>query len=631
MSEVAESGGSPRRMLASLGGWTAAVSLTAAALPGAFAWLPAGATTELAVTSAAALCTALIQVALVRLAAGHALGWEGGSPNAAGLARTVVLAWFLCGMLVGPALLVAAFAVSGVVAEGGLVGCIAAWIVAQGIFALAMHRAARGLATAAGIGDDPGRVAPARAPGQYLALPLVAAALALGLGLAGGRASRLAMIEAASAGYSRVAEGVFGTPPLLEAEALRGLVDTLTPFDEAAPFALVGPFLDQMIRDPTLVFALMEANEDHQPAGAAVDPVSGRGMVWTSAGGSKAGIRLWLPADPGLPGLIASLVLAVSLLSVLAAAGLGARLRSLLAVRVAAIEALPDRRPPALPPVAIREMAALDRAIEDFGAGFEPPEPASDAQAPAGGDARERTAQVFAGMSHDLRGPLNSVVGFTDLLLKGIDGELTAAQRASVAVIAEDAERLLVRIGDILDTARLDAGRFEIERAWVPSVEILTECATGAERLVASKDVTFESRLQPGLPPVWVDKSRIVQALLSLVARALEATDHGVIVLEARRLPGMGGLRVEIGDPEMAVGAARRAVIEEAWEIAREDWGSLGRAADVSAELGPAALGLSLARRMVELHGGFVAATAGPEDRVLFALTLPLDSGEYQE
>jgi signal transduction histidine kinase len=339
-----------------------------------------------------------------------------------------------------------------------------------------------------------------------------------------------------------------------------------------------------------------------------------------------AGIRLALPADPGFSGIIVALILAAALLGALAAAGLGSWLRSRLSVRVAAVEALPDREVPAMPPGPIRELADLDRAIRDRaarqetrrdGAGTAPADPRSS---------RERKALVFAGMSHDLRSPLNSVVGFTDLLLKGMDGELGQTQRASVAVIAEEAERLLVRIGDILDTARLDAGRFEIERAWVPSVEILTECATGAGRLVASKDVTFSSQLQPGLPPVRVDKSRIVQALLSLVARALEATEHGTILLEARRLPGSRGLRVEIGDPGGAVGAERRATIAQAWSIAEAGWDGFGAIGPMAAELGPAALGLSLARRMVALHGGTITTATEPADRVLFVLTLPLDA-----
>jgi signal transduction histidine kinase len=629
MSGRGGSDSSREEILSRLFRWTAMVSLAAAALPAAMAGLPAGAFREIAAAAAAAAVVALIQIAAVRFAAGRSLGRRDAAGG--GFAAAVPLTWSACGALLGPALLAAAFGAFGLGFAGVFLRHLAAYLAVQSVFALALHRVARGLAHGrSGSMRRSGDRLPglSRTQGLLLALLLPAAGIAAGLGWAGERAAARATREAAAVGYSRIAAGALGTPPLPHAGGIRGLIEALTPFDEAAPFAMSGSGaiagnLDLPLR------ARLHAAVAREPGGDSIDPDTGRGLVWTTLApaGVVAGIRLALPADPGFGGVIIALILAAALLGALAATGLGSWLRSRLSIRVAAIEALPDREVPAMSPGPIRELAGLDRAIGIGAARFATrqagPGPAAlDAQG-----SHERQATVFAGMSHDLRSPLNSVVGFTDLLLKGMDGELEPAQRASVAVIAEESERLLVRIGDILDTARLDAGRFEIERAWVPSVEILTECATGAERLVASKDVTFSSQLQPGLPPVRVDKSRIVQALLSLVARALEATEHGVILLEARRLPGSRGLRVEIGDPGGAVDASRRALIARAWKIAEAGWDSLGSTGPMAAELGPAALGLSLARRMVALHGGTITAATELGDRILFALTLPLDSG----
>ncbi len=644
MSGPGERGAPRTEMLSRLTRWTTAVSLAASSLPAAIAGLPAGTAADLVAAAAAAAVVTLLQIAAVRLASRRALGRHDGGDRQEGSARrfviAVVLSWSGVGLLLGPPLLAAAFSAMGAGLGGTCCRHIAVHLAGQAVFALAMHRVARGLALAlpAPTGRDsmprsPGRgldlrlAGPFQPHGLLLAMLLPAAGLAASLGWAGVEATRLMNLGSAAAGYARIAEGALGTPPLPDAGGIRGLVEALTPFDEAAPFTVAknGAIAGSLDRERRARVA--EATTG-RPAGVSIDAVSGQVVVWNAPGpaGVVAGIHLALPADSGLPGIIAALIFAAALLGALAAAGLRSWLWTRLSARVAAIEALPDRAVPPLPPGPIRELTDLDRTISALAARFSKPAAADGDAATDTRSSRERKAQVFAGMSHDLRSPLNSVVGFTDLLLKGMDGELRPAQRAKVAIIAEAAERLLVQIGDILDTARLDAGRFEIERAWVPSVEILTECAAGAERLVASKNVIFRSRLQPGLPPVRVDKSRIVQALLSLVARAVEATERGVILLEAKRLPGGGGLRVEIGDPEGAVGADRRARIARAWRIAQDSWDGLGASGAISAELGPAALGLSLARRMVALHGGTVAAGTDPGDRVLFALTLPLDS-----
>jgi signal transduction histidine kinase len=604
--------------------WTAAAGLVASFLPAAMAALPAGTEADLIAAGAGAAAVFLLQLAVVR--------------GALRLDSPVTLAWSIAGLLGGPPLLAACHHGLGAGLGDTWWRHLVAHLAVQAIFALAVHRAARGRSRSRSVpGGDPspaggthreaaGRLRP---QGLLLALLLPAAGLAAGLGWAGARAVRDAALHSAVAGYSRVAGGVLGTAPPPDAGGVRGLVEALPAFDEAAPFAVgrdgvIAGHLDRERRDR--VAAVVAGG----PAGAALDPATGRGIVWTTAGpaGIRAGLHLSLPPDPGLPGIVAALILAAALLGALAAAALRSWIGARLSVRVAALEALPDRAVPPLPSGRIRELAALDRAISDLAARLATAPAAGRGAGPEARDARERKARVFAGMSHDLRSPLNSVVGFTDLLLKGMGGELSPEQRAQVAIIAEEAERLLVQIGDILDTARLDAGRFEIEPAWVPSVEILTECATGAERLVASQAVTFASRLQPGLPPVRVDKSRIVQALLSLVARALEATDHGEILLEARRLPGnAGGLSVEIADPGGAVGFRRRAEIAEAWKLSEAGLSHLDAVRPARPELWPAALGLSLARRMVALHGGTIVLGAGQGDRVLFSLTLPLDAG----
>ena len=237
-----------------------------------------------------------------------------------------------------------------------------------------------------------------------------------------------------------------------------------------------------------------------------------------------------------------------------------------------------------------------------------------------GRESRDKKSQIFAGMSHDLRGPLNSIIGFTDLLLKGIGGELNRAQMATLSHISQESERLMVLIGDILDTAKLDADRFELDLRWIPSVEILTECSAGANRLVANKSVTFESRLEPGLPPVKVDKDRITRALLSIVSRAVDSMDGGTITLKASKVRGVGEhvkiLRVDIIDSGRKIGDAARTrifrIFNELGGVTQEATGGMG-------------LGLSLARRIVRLHGGEVEVSYTEDRKLTFIVVLPID------
>ena len=153
---------------------------------------------------------------------------------------------------------------------------------------------------------------------------------------------------------------------------------------------------------------------------------------------------------------------------------------------------------------------------------------------------------------------------------------------------------------------------------------MLTECSAGAQRLVASNDVSFSEELQPGLPPVFADKERVTQALLSLIARAVDVAERGTIRLRAGRLAAGDGrpaaLEVRIIDADRLIPASRRRVLARVWRASR--------AGDTAApgELGPMALGLALARRIVSLHGGEVRVAEGAEDPSLFVVTLPLDA-----
>ncbi len=235
-------------------------------------------------------------------------------------------------------------------------------------------------------------------------------------------------------------------------------------------------------------------------------------------------------------------------------------------------------------------------------------------------DARELRTRFMASMSHELRSPLNSIVGFAQVLEQGIDGELSEGARESVEVIRKSAEELILLLTDVLDLARLEAGKLTLARRWTPSVEILTEAVRVARTLVEGRDVNIEAELQPGLPPVFVDQPRIQQAIVALFRNAAPFLAKTVVRLRARIAYGPPGperhLRVEIHD---ALGAIPQEDVDRIFEAFQEITEPTGR------RVGGLGMALTLSRGLVRLHGGEVWVDSLPGAGTVLCVAIPLD------
>jgi signal transduction histidine kinase len=321
-------------------------------------------------------------------------------------------------------------------------------------------------------------------------------------------------------------------------------------------------------------------------------------------------------------------------MQVLAAVGLAfgatavatAAVRRRLAHRVAEIDAVPGAVPRTSVKELVRECGDMTAAIAEIGRRYAETCEAQVRLIETRGTTREKKAKVFASMSHDLRGPLNSVVGFSDLLLKGIDGRLSERQRATVAQISREAERLLGLIGDVLDTAKMEAGRFEVERMPVPCEEILEACREGAQRYTSAKGISLETRSEAGIPILFADRDRIVGALMGLLARTADATaEGGGLSLRVRRVSSLEEGRdyalFELLDEGGAVSPEWR-------EHVLDVFASL-EGVTIASEDGGLALGLSLVQRVLKLHGGELDVGSSGA-RAVFAAALPLDLEESE-
>jgi len=232
-------------------------------------------------------------------------------------------------------------------------------------------------------------------------------------------------------------------------------------------------------------------------------------------------------------------------------------------------------------------------------------------------ETQQKKTVFMASMSHDLRSPLNSIMGFSELLVSGIGGELTDAQRENVSVIQRSGSELLELLNDIIDSARLDASRLPLRQAWTPTVELLTEAIRKGRDMVAlrtgtGKGFTIEEELQPGLPPLYVDSHRIVQAMLCLFRHATLAMEGGAIRLKAYAFED--GVRVSVTDAGSIHADEDR---ERVFEAFRAMTSASGR------RIGGMGLSLSLARSLVRAHGGEIHYDASVSEGTTFVVSIP--------
>ncbi len=208
--------------------------------------------------------------------------------------------------------------------------------------------------------------------------------------------------------------------------------------------------------------------------------------------------------------------------------------------------------------------------------------------------------RFMAYMSHDLRSPLNAILGFTDLLVTGSD-PLNAEQRESLDTVRHAADDLLRLVTQVLDTARLEAGKLKLVSGYVPVAPLISAGMGGARRTTETLGIELDTRVEPGVPPVFVDAARMQQALLGLVLHwAHTSAPRSPIALRASRAKGPPGpeaqVRIFVDAPGMDA-PSDPSQLFEAFRFSRRESGM---------HAGGLGLGLSLARALVEAQGGAI-------------------------
>jgi signal transduction histidine kinase len=236
----------------------------------------------------------------------------------------------------------------------------------------------------------------------------------------------------------------------------------------------------------------------------------------------------------------------------------------------------------------------------------------------------------LANMSHELRTPLNAIIGFSELLEDCSFGGLNERQSRYVRNILHSGRDLLQLINDVLDLAKVEAGRVALELSEFDPADALNQVNTIVRPLAAQKSIAVRVEAAPDLPPISADQPKFKQMMYNLLSNAIKFTPaSGAVDVIARRVPegtepppsgGEGGpgawLQVSVCDTGIGIRPEDLEIIFKEFEqvdssYAREQPGT--------------GLGLALTRRLVELHGGRIwAASEGEGKGSTFTFVLPV-------
>lgn len=229
-------------------------------------------------------------------------------------------------------------------------------------------------------------------------------------------------------------------------------------------------------------------------------------------------------------------------------------------------------------------------------------------------DAGKQKAQFMANITHELRTPLQGILGLSDLVAKGIYGEPTEKQRVAMTEVRGSAKNLMALIDDLLQLARLDAGNRSVHLTSVDLGELLPTAVANAQWILAGKQLRVELDVMP-LPSIITDRAKLNQILLNLLSNAVKFTpDPGTVTVRARTTLDGDGVEISVEDTGIGIAASD---LERVFDEFHQVDGSSSR------DYGGVGLGLSLVRRLLVELGGAITVTSELGRGSAFVVTLP--------
>ena len=228
--------------------------------------------------------------------------------------------------------------------------------------------------------------------------------------------------------------------------------------------------------------------------------------------------------------------------------------------------------------------------------------------------ASKHKSEFLANMSHELRTPLNAIIGFSEVMLNGMAGPIAENQREFLGDIRESGKHLLALINDILDLSKIEAGRMELDVVRFDLPLAIDNAMTLVRGRADRQGIRLESNIAPDVTQYEGDERKFKQIALNLLTNAVKFTpEGGTVTLTATR--SAGAYEVSVKDTGIGIAA-------EDLEKVFEEFKQVG--ADSARKAEGTGLGLTLTRRLVELHGGKIRVSSDPGHGSTFTFTLPI-------
>ncbi len=236
-------------------------------------------------------------------------------------------------------------------------------------------------------------------------------------------------------------------------------------------------------------------------------------------------------------------------------------------------------------------------------------------------EANKAKSQFLANMSHELRTPLNAVIGFSEILVDKVKVDGQSELRDPLQRILRAGRHLLQLINDILDIAKVEAGKMELKIEPVSIVPLLEDAVTTMRPLAEKNGNEIVVLCPDDIQPIAADEVRLRQVLLNLLSNAAKFTEDGTIQIEVEELIRNGGDRMSIAVTDNGIGMTQEQIANVFMEFVQADATSTRR-------FGGTGLGLAISQRFCRLMGGEIKVESEPGKGSTFTIDLPTSHGE---
>ena len=227
--------------------------------------------------------------------------------------------------------------------------------------------------------------------------------------------------------------------------------------------------------------------------------------------------------------------------------------------------------------------------------------------------ANQHKSEFLANMSHELRTPLNAIIGFSEVLLQRMFGDLNGKQEEYLQDVLSSGRHLLSLINDILDLSKVEAGRMDLELARFDLPQAMQDTLVLVRERAARHGIDLNLEVDGAVGDVVADERKIKQVMLNLLSNAVKFTPEGGRV-DVRAVPTDGGVEVSVTDTGIGIAPENQ-------ELIFEEFRQVG--GDYAHKREGTGLGLTLARRFVELHGGRIWVKSQPGQGSTFTFSIP--------